>query len=77
MSREAWADISSEGELLIDWEEAITNADAFDSGSREYDAGFGKLIVMLQRTSFEKGFKKGISSKDGTSILLADTKGNA
>jgi hypothetical protein len=77
MSREQWADVSNEGELLIDWEEAIANAEAFDSGARDYDAGFGKLIIMVQRMSFERGFKEGIDSKDNTSNLLSLTCGNA
>ena len=77
MSREQWADVSNEGELLIDWEEAIANAEAFDSGARDYDAGFGKLIIMVQRMSFERGFKEGIDSKENTSKLLSLTCGNA
>lgn len=75
--RESWADISEDGHPMINWEEAIDNAMAFDSGARDYDSSLGKLIVSVQRMAFERGFEAGINAKTPEERLLSLTMGNA
>jgi hypothetical protein len=60
---ELWADITEDGELMIDWDEAIEKALLFDGGDREYDAALGKILVQVQREAFEQGFRQGLESK--------------
>lgn len=75
--QEKWADISEDGHPMIDWEEAVSNAMAFDNGSRDYDSSLGKLVVAIQRMAFERGFEAGMDAKNPIDRLLARTMGNA
>lgn len=72
-----WIDVSEDGRPLIDWEQAIDNAMAFDAGDRGQDASLGKLITMVQRMAFERGFEAGINTKSSQEHLLLLTMGNA
>jgi hypothetical protein len=60
---EMWADITDDGEPMIDWDEAVQKALLFDGGDREYDAALGKILVQVQREAFEIGFREGVASK--------------
>lgn len=60
---EMWADITDDGEPMIDWDEAVQKALLFDGGDREYDAALGKILVQVQREAFEMGFRQGVESK--------------
>lgn len=75
--QELWADVTEDGELVIDWERAIENAMAFDQGERDYEAALGKLLIAVQRMSFERGYDAGCCSNDPRSRLLSLTMGNA
>ena len=72
-----WADVDDDGQLIIDWEEAIENARNFDRGERGYEAALGKLIVQVQRMAFERGFELGVNAKPETAKLLIFPAGNA
>jgi len=72
-----WADFSKDGDILIDWEQAIENAIAFDAGSRDKDASLGKMLVSIQRMAFECGYEAGINNKHPDGRMLIFTGGNA
>jgi hypothetical protein len=72
-----WADVDDNGQLIIDWEEAIENARNFDRGDRDYEAALGKLIVQVQRMAFERGFELGVNAKPETAKLMIFPAGNA
>lgn len=72
-----WADVDEDGKLLIDWEEVLENARAFDKGDRDYDAALAKMIIQIQRMSFEKGYELGINAKPETAQLIIFPAGNA
>lgn len=74
---ESWIDVSEDGRPIIDWEQAIENAMAFDAGARDQDASLGKLITAVQRMAFERGFEAGINTKSPQEHLLLLTLGNA
>jgi hypothetical protein len=75
--RDSWADIAEDGHPMIDWEQAVEYAIAFDSGSRGYDEALGKLITTVQRIAFERGFEAGMRAKHPEELLLTMTMGNA
>jgi hypothetical protein len=72
-----WADVDEDGKLLIDWEEVIENARAFDHGDRDYEAALAKMIIQIQRMAFEKGFELGVNAKPETARLMIFPAGNA
>lgn len=72
-----WIDLDDNGELIIDWEETLTQAQRYDSGDRKYDACLGKIISQIQRAAFMRGFEQGMNQSDETSRLLLMTGGNA
>jgi hypothetical protein len=76
---EVWADITEDGELVIDWEEVSKMASLFDSGDRDYDTALGKILLQVQREAFEMGFREGVQSKGPLMQMtaLTFTGGNA
>jgi len=77
MARHDWADITEEGELMIQWEEIAFKAYEFDRGERDYDSALGKLISLIERRAFEEGYKQGMDARGSQSALLAFTGGTA
>ncbi len=71
--QEMWADITEDGEPLIDWDEAVQKAQLFDGGDREYDAALGKILVQVQREAYERGFRDGLASKGASEQMNALT----
>lgn len=71
-----WAHIGRDGDLVIDWDEVRMNSDMFDRGHRNRDAEMGKLIAVISRESWERGFAEGAQA-DGVKQLLYMTGGNS
>lgn len=71
-----WAYV--DGEIIqIDWSEVFDNASNYDAGDTSFDAQLGKLISMVQRRAFERGYLSGCQSKHPQDVLLSYTGGNA
>ena len=51
-----WANINDDGELYIDWDMIFELSQEFDMGIKDYDASLAKLITLIQRLSFERGY---------------------
>lgn len=77
MSTHNWADVTNEGELLIQWDEVAFYAYEFDIGKRDYNSALGKFISLVERKAFEEGYKQGIEAKSSKAALLAFTGGTA
>jgi hypothetical protein len=71
-----WAYLDGDS-LVIDWSQVFDNAMNYDAGDKSYDSTLAKLLTLLQRYSFEKGFEEGLNHEAATSKLLAKTGGNA
>ena len=63
-------------DLVIDWEEVRMNSNMYDRGHRNRDAEMGKLISVIQRECFERGFEEGVKA-NGLRQLLYVTGGNS
>lgn len=72
-----WANFSADGNMFIDWEQAIENAMAFDGGARDREASLGKMLVSIQRMAFECGYEAGINNKHPDARMFIFTGGNA
>jgi hypothetical protein len=70
-----WAHIRHDGDLVIDWEEVHINSNMYDRGHRNHEAELGKLIAVIQRMCFERGFEEGVKA-NGLRQLLYETGGN-
>jgi hypothetical protein len=69
-----WAHIKDD-DLVIDWEEVNRNLNMFERGHRNKDAEMGKLLSIIQRMCFERGFEEGVKA-NGLRQLLYETGGN-
>jgi hypothetical protein len=76
---EEWANISDDGELLVDWETVNEEALAFDAGYRNPEAAIGKIMVLIQREAFEQGYRRAVEDKVSSmrDSLITLTVGNA
>ena len=74
---EPFADVSEDGELIIDWDAAILLSMDFDAGHRDDETSWGKILISVQRMSFERGYAAGCAAKYPRDSLLALTMGNA
>ena len=74
---EPFADVSEDGELLIDWDAVILLSMDFDAGHRDNETSWGKILISVQRMAFERGYAAGCLSKHPRDGLLAFTMGNA
>ena len=74
---EPFADVSDDGELIIDWDTAILLSMDFDAGYRDDETAWGKILISVQRMAFERGYAAGCESKHPREALLALTMGNA
>lgn len=72
-----WAHMSFNGDLIIDWEEVRMNSNMFDRGHRNHDAEMGKLLSIVQRECYERGFKDGIRSQDSERMWSSHVQGEA
>jgi hypothetical protein len=71
-----WAYVDGET-LHINWAEVFDHANYYDAGDTSFDAQLGKLISMIHRGAFERGFESGCKTTHPKEILLAYTMGNA
>ena len=72
-----WAEINTNGDLIINWEEVFDNSQDYDQGLRTYASALGKLIALVQKEAFEKGLEAGLKQDPAISKLLVHTGGNA
>jgi len=71
-----WASMEGDS-IVIDWSQVFDNAMNYDAGDKCFDARLAKLITLVQRYAYEKGFEEGLNHDVATSKLLAKTGGNA
>lgn len=72
-----WAHVDDDGKLCIDWETIFEQSIDYDAGANDYDAQLAKLITLIQKFSFERGYEAGIRAKHPVENLLCLTMGNA
>lgn len=68
---------TKDGSLFIDWDEIFFNANQYDFGDTSFDSQLGKIISLVQKEAFEKGFSAGLEQKSPLSKLLVQTGGRA
>ena len=66
-----------DGSLFIDWDEIFFNANQYDFGDKSFDSQLGKIISLVQKEAFEKGFSAGLEQTSPLSKLLVQTGGRA
>ena len=71
-----WAYLDDDS-IHIDWSQVFDNAMNYDAGGKCFDARLAKLITLVQRYAYEKGFEEGLNHDATTAKLLAKTGGNA
>ena len=74
---QAWADITDDGELILDWDNVVFYSNKFDRGFRTYDSALAKMISMIQRKAYEHGFQEGLQRQEWSALWLAQAEGNA
>lgn len=72
-----WAEVNDNGDLVIDWQQVFDNSQDYDHGLKTYGTSLAKIIALVQKDSFEKGFLAGIDAKHPEQRLLAYTGGHA
>ena len=72
---QCWADITDEGELILDWNDVQFFSQKFDRGYRNYESALGKMISIIQREAWERGYHDGVIAKGNEKILFL-TGGN-
>jgi len=77
ISVQTWADVTNDGELVLDWDEVASYSRKFDRGYRTYDAALAKMISIIQKASYERGFREGLRSQNLGEQWLAQVAGNA
>jgi hypothetical protein len=73
---QSWADVTDGGDLVLDWDEVIAYSRKFDRGYRNYNAALAKMISIIQREAWERGYREGVIAQ-GTERSLFLTGGNA
>lgn len=72
-----WAEVNDNGDLVIDWQQVFDNSQDYDHGLKTYGTSLAKIIALVQKDSFEKGFLAGMDAKHPEQRLLAYTGGHA
>jgi hypothetical protein len=72
---QSWADVTDNGDLVLDWNEVIAYSGKFDRGYRTNNAALAKMISIIQREAWERGFHDGVVSQ-GHERSLFLTGGN-
>ena len=72
-----WAEVNKDGNLVIDWNEVFDKSQDYDHGERTFDSALGKLIALVQKNAFERGFIAGIDARHPEQRLLGYTGGNS
>ncbi len=76
-SVQSWADITDEGELILDWNDVVFYSHKFDRGFRNYESALGKMISIIQRRAYEHGFQEGLQRQEWSALWMAQAEGNA
>ena len=76
-SVQSWADITDEGELILDWNDVVFYSNKFDRGFRNYESALGKMISIIQRRAYEHGFQEGLKRQEWSALWMAQAEGNA
>ena len=74
---QAWADITDDGELILDWNDVVFYSHKFDRGFRNYESALGKMISIIQRRAYEHGFQEGLKRQEWSALWMAQAEGNA
>ena len=77
ISVQAWADITDDGELILDWNDVVFYSNKFDRGFRNYESALGKMISIIQRRAYEHGFQEGLKRQEWSALWMAQAEGNA
>ncbi len=77
ISVQAWADITDDGELILDWNDVVFYSQKFDRGFRNYESALGKMISIIQRRAYEHGFQEGLQRQEWSALWMAQAEGNA
>lgn len=72
-----WAEVNEKGDLVIDWNEVFDNSQDYDHGLKTYGTSLAKIIALVQKDAFEKGYLAGMDAKHPEQRLLAYTGGHA
>lgn len=72
-----WAEVNEKGDLVIDWNEVFDNSQDYDHGLKTYGTSLAKIIALVQKDAFEKGFLAGMDAKHPEQRLLAYTGGHS
>lgn len=72
-----WAEINEKGDLVIDWNEVFDNSQDYDQGLKTYGTSLAKIIALVQKDAFEKGYLAGMDAKHPEQRLLAYTGGHS
>ena len=74
---QTWADVTNDGELVLDWDEVASYSRKFDRGYRTYDAALAKMISIIQQDAYERGFQEGLQRQASAALWLGQAEGNA
>ena len=74
---QAWADITDDGELILDWNDVVFYSHKFDRGFRNYESALGKMISIIQHRAYERGFQEGLKRQEWSALWMAQAEGNA
>ncbi len=77
ISVQSWADITDDGELILDWNDVVFYSNKFDRGFRNYESALGKMISIIQRRAYEHGFQEGLQRQEWSALWMAQAEGNA
>jgi hypothetical protein len=67
---QSWADITDDGELILDWRDVQFFSQKFDRGYRNYESALGKMISIIQREAWERGYHEGVIAQDNAKLLF-------
>lgn len=72
-----WVNISEVGEPIIDWDRALNLSLAFDGGGRDANACLAKMLLVVQRSAFDEGFRKGLDTDKSLGEAMLGPAGHA
>ena len=65
-----WARLTDDGSLILDWQDVTYYSQKFDRGYRNYESALGKMISIIQREAWERGYHEGVIAQDSEKLLF-------